>query len=348
MKKLLALLLALAVSFSLAIPAFAANTALDGIEYDGYTVLSNCSDDELLAFLRENDIAIPDGLADSQEHLLELVRYFIAEIELNPNIEFIYNLAQLQDFAYALKFAVNDFYDVDSSIQPFANYGLQDSTVYQTPSNMTSYNCYAYALGRSSWCSPGELSGHGDMTQTTLKNKSIYELAEYVKDDLQSSTLNKKCVKITYTRPSYSSLISGQSAICIRKGDNGNGVYDYHFMKLFSGDTWRHKPGRTAILTYDYLPSNSRVWLSEGYDGSNAILGDIVYDSSIYYILFKSAHSYTHSYTGNNYHSGSKHYYEYADICTGCSDQKANTTTWSVINCSGPPCIDIMNVGITQ
>lgn len=344
MKKLLALLLALAVSFSLAIPAFAANTALDGIEYDGYTVLSNCSDDELLAFLRENDIAIPDGLADSQEHLLELVRYFIAEIELNPNIEFIYNLAQLQDFAYALKFAVNDFYDVDSSIQPFANYGLQDSTVYQTPSNMTSYNCYAYALGRSSWCSPGELSGHGDMTQTTLKNKSIYELAEYVKDDLQSSTLNKKCVKITYTRPSYSSLISGQSAICIRKGDNGNGVYDYHFMKLFSGDTWRHKPGRTAILTYDYLPSNSRVWLSEGYDGSNAILGDIVYDSSIYYILFKSAHSYT----GNNYHSGSKHYYEYADICTGCGDQKANTTTWSVINCSGPPCIDIMNVGITQ
>lgn len=219
MKKLLALLLALAVSFSLAIPAFAANTALDGIEYDGYTVLSNCSDDELLAFLRENDIAIPDGLADSQEHLLELVRYFIAEIELNPNIEFIYNLAQLQDFAYALKFAVNDFYDVDSSIQPFANYGLQDSTVYQTPSNMTSYNCYAYALGRSSWCSPGELSGHGDMTQ---------------------------------------------------------------------------------------------------------------------------------SYTGNNYHSGSKHYYEYADICTGCGDQKANTTTWSVINCSGPPCIDIMNVGITQ
>lgn len=145
--------------FSLAIPAFAANTALDGIEYDGYTVLSNCSDDELLAFLRENDIAIPDGLADSQEHLLELVRYFIAEIELNPNIEFIYNLAQLQDFAYALKFAVNDFYDVDSSIQPFANYGLQDSTVYQTPSNMTSYNCYAYALGRSSWCSPVSLAG---------------------------------------------------------------------------------------------------------------------------------------------------------------------------------------------
>lgn len=59
-------------------------------------------------------------------------------------------------------------------------------------------------------------------------------------------------------------------------------------MKLFSGDTWRHKPGRTAILTYDYLPSNSRVWLSEGYDGSNAILGDIVYDSSIYYILSRA------------------------------------------------------------
>ena len=51
MKKLLALLLALAVSFSLAIPAFAANTALDGIEYDGYTVLSNCSDDRHAPFL---------------------------------------------------------------------------------------------------------------------------------------------------------------------------------------------------------------------------------------------------------------------------------------------------------
>lgn len=348
MKKLLSLLLALAVSFSLAIPAFAANTTLGGIGCDRSTVLSDCPDDELLAFLHENDIVIPDGLADSQDHLLELVRYYIAEIELNPNIEFLYSLAQLQDFAYALKFAVNDFYGVDSSIQPFANYGLQDSTVYQMPSNMANYNCYAYALGRSSSCSPGEFSGHGNMTQTTLKNMSIYEVAQYVKDDLQSSTLNKKCVKITYTRPSYNSLVSGQSAICVRKGDNGNGAYDYHFMKLFSGDTWRHKPGRTAILTYDYLPSNSRVWLSEGYNGSNTIYGDIVYDSSIYYILFKSTHSYTHGYTGNNYHSGSKHYYEYADICTGCGDQKANTTTWSVINCSGPPCIDIMSVGVTK
>ena len=119
-------------------------------------------------------------------------------------------------------------------------------------------------------------------------------------------------------------------------------------MKLFSGNTWRHKPGGTAILTYDYLPSNSRDWTNEHYNGSIAQAGSIVYDSSIYYILFKSSHSYSHIYTGYNYHSGSKHYYEYADICTGCGDQKANTSTWYIINCSGPPCVDIMHVGVTD
>lgn len=325
-------------------PVFATNTLTQLDEHDSLPMLSNLTDNELLLFLDNHKVEIPVGLAESQTEAMQIVRSTVVDIEQNPDVEFLYGLTQLYDFAYALKSVVNAYYGnaASSVLNPCASHGLRYSTVYQIPYNMKSYNCYAYALNRTSKCQPGQFSGH-ILTNAILKNLSIYRLAQYVKEDLQSTSLNKQCVKITSARPTYSSLLSGQTAICIRKGDDGNGQYDYHFMKLFSGNAWRHKPGETAILTYDYLPSNSRIWISEGYDGYQVITGRVEYYGSIYYILFKSSHSYLNSYTGYNYHSGTEHYYEYASVCSGCGDMLAGTATWIIISCSGSPCIDIVS-----
>ncbi len=47
-------------------------------------------------------------------------------------------------------------------------------------------------------------------------------------------------------------------------------------------------------------------------------------------------HGYANRYTGSEYHSGSYHYYQYADFCTICNKQI--NTTWISVECSGPPC----------
>lgn len=48
------------------------------------------------------------------------------------------------------------------------------------------------------------------------------------------------------------------------------------------------------------------------------------------------AHSYpSYSYSGYNYHSGTKHVFEFARSCTYCSHRDSYTTSRS---CSGPPC----------
>lgn len=346
---LFVLFLALTVCLSTAIPTFATDKLPVAEERGDKQILSELSDDELLLFLEENGVTIPVGLADSQEEAMGIIRSLIIRIEKKPDIVFTYSLRQTCDFAYALKSVVDDYYGitVDSTFYPYSSHGLRDSTVYQTPSNRGNYNCYAYALGKTdSWYYVGESSGH-NLTQVDIADKSIYEIATYVKADLQSSSLNKMCVKIVSARPSYSSLSSGQTAICVRKGSDGI-MYDYHFMKLFNGDVWRHKPGGTAILTYDYLPSNSRNWTNESYDGSVARSGMCVYNSDIYYILFNSSHNYLHNYTGNNYHKGGKHYYEYADVCKDCGDQKTGSSTWVTIECSGPPCMEVLNLEVVD
>lgn len=342
MKKFLSLVIIVCILLvSISAPTMAINA-----EDFQVSPVSQMTDVELLQFLEDYEIIIPEGLAESQEQTIDIIRSWVIKIEDNPDISVIYSLETTNDFVNALKDAVNDYYGIvsSSSMLPYASHGLRYSTVYDVPSNMIRYNCYSYALGRTAAIyHPGAFSGHA-MTNSILKNLSVYQIASYVKEDLQSSSLGKSCVKITSARPTASSLETGQTAICVRKGDNGNGTYDYHFMRLYS-TTWRHKPGITAILTYDYLPSTSRDWISEGYDGNRVLTGDVVYDSSIYYILFKTSHNYTHQYSGQNYHSGTKHYYEFADICSQCNSRKANSTTWTGVNCSGPPCIDIMSIG---
>ena len=58
--------------------------------------------------------------------------------------------------------------------------------------------------------------------------------------------------------------------------------------------------------------------------------GHILYD-------FYRYHDYERIYTGNNYHTGARHFYEYGDSCKIC--RKITNTSWTAVLCQGPPCV---------
>lgn len=219
--------------------------------------------------------------------------------------------------------------DVQLIASTVAAYTLQDSTVYGSWSNTyLSYNCYAYALGLTDdfyW--PGYFSNTPNYDDFDLSD-SIYSLACDVKADLKSSTFSNKCVVVTTTRPT--SLSSGLSCMCIRKGEK-----DLHFMKM-SGSSWYHKPGPTNPLKYKYNPSTSRTWSNESSINGVSRAPDIYYDSAIYYIIYSKDHITTYTWTGDHYHSGTKHYYKYGYKCDNCGIY--TSTVWISRDCSGPPC----------
>ena len=49
-------------------------------------------------------------------------------------------------------------------------------------------------------------------------------------------------------------------------------------------------------------------------------------------------HDYEYQYTGQNYHQGSRHYFQYATKCTVCFAQKGDAV-WKFKACSGSPCV---------
>ncbi|MCL2079499.1 MAG: hypothetical protein FWH17_06600 [Oscillospiraceae bacterium] len=300
---------------------------------DKRPTLSAMTEAECIEFLKKNEIPIPNDFKD-QDWLGEFITKTIRAVEENPAYPFAYGYAVTLDFANSIKDAVNSYYGIEEialsqlmadGIYAPTRYTLQDSTVYGSWSDTyLDYNCYGYALGRTDIAkSPGYFSaGSFDI------NLPIFSMAALVKNDLKSSSFSQNCVKLTTIRPS--SVAAGETAICIRKGHN-----DFHFMKLF-GSTWRHKPGRRAILQYNYLPSTSRNWTNENSLYGIAYEGDTVYNSDIYYIIFKSNHNSTYKWTGEHYHSGSRHYFQYGYICNGCGE--ITGMSWTNVACSGPPC----------
>lgn len=59
------------------------------------------------------------------------------------------------------------------------------------------------------------------------------------------------------------------------------------------------------------------------------------YTGQILYRLYRY-HDYENQYTGKEYHSGVRHYFQYADVCEVCG--KETNATWTSVPCSGPPC----------
>ena len=62
---------------------------------------------------------------------------------------------------------------------------------------------------------------------------------------------------------------------------------DYHFMRYdLETNAWYHKPGNTAVLKYNYIPSSNALWYSEVSFWGNEYSFTDIYDSEIMYIKY--------------------------------------------------------------
>ena len=312
---------------------------------DYQELLSEMPDEQMMAELEKMGLEIPESfLNDKPEELPALIRFFVEELEKDPRFEAGFSLRETTILFQRIKIAALRYYGwprdvVKEAEKELERYGLTDSTYYSYGDG--SKNCYGYAINENVFKDPGYYAyGGASISNSQLASMTVYQLAERAKADLQttgSTGLNQQCVIITSARPSYQ---TGITAICVRKGkwDTAN-YYDYHFMRVFPGSVWRHKPSNTCILTYNSLPGNSVNWTNErATDSTHFLSPNITYSGTIYYLTFKGSHNFVNSYTGENYHSGSKHYYQYADTCSRCG--YTTNYTWQSIPCSGPPCPD--------
>lgn len=322
MKKLLCFALSLFL-----ITCFSSAVICDDIDR-----LSEMTDSDIVDFINDCNIELPTYLSSLRDEEINVIRHWITEIENNPDKKFLYNYSKTINFLESLKEAVNGYYGISINEQgflPMSSNGLLDSTLEFNDWTVRYFNCYSFALKRADCVrDPGEDCG----LTFAINTVTPFELALYTQMDLKN-VFGYDCVKITTSFP-YS-LSSDETAICVRKGTDGY-VYDYHFMRLYNG-YWLHKPGIGAILRYDYIPMYSRPWLHEGISWDGFLeRTSLIYDSEIYYIIYKQNHNYSYRFTGNHYHSGKFHYYEYALVCDDCFNTVGNT--WESMSCSGPPC----------
>jgi len=276
--------------------------------------LSDMTEDECIDFIVQNGVEIPRDFVN-EPWLEDWIKNTIKRVENDPNCMFVYSNTAMLDFAEDIRALVNGYNGVASnSLSSLtglttSSYTLQDSTFYYWHPNSIFFNCYAYAIGKTSGVvNPGYFSGGIYDYSLSLSNMALL-----VKNDLFAEF--GSCVRLMTTVQPIS-ILSGESMICFRTGPE-----DYHFMRYFQGNpgAWYHKPGTTAILKYNYTPSNSLAWFNEYADqNGQAFLPEIpdfrIYDSDIYYIVYSDTHSWQ-----NNNNSGSVH------TCSTCGKTQAHT-----------------------
>ncbi len=155
------------------------------------------------------------------------------------------------------------------------------------------YNCYAFAIGRaedpnfypfSNYLpyTPGDISGKGTFL---LHNQTIGQLAGIVVEDLKSMGYSN--VETSSTIPTIN---SSQELICVRRStyaENEPYDNDYHFMRYdLETNAWYHKPGGTAVLKYNGIPTNDVNWLREGTNNEGEGTDGLIYDSDIVFITY--------------------------------------------------------------
>lgn len=292
--------------------------------------LSMLGEEERAEFLSSMNIVIPEELKNID------ILAMISTLEENPNATCAISYTKAAELFEDVRAAVKKYYGIqaEAKVHASSRYALQYSTLYSWNTNMENYNCYAYALGRIIACDPGDFSG-----QQYVPTANIVDVAAVVKADL-NGTLGYDCVKMQNSRPTSSS--GWTNVIAVRKDTTGDyyGFNDYHFAKL-SSSSWLHKPGRTAVLKFNSAPINSLDWTNEAYNGSVYSSPFVWYDSNIIYLLYKTNHGNTiYEWTGNHYHSGGFHYYEYAYTCQDCGG--ITETVLVRETCFGPPCVGYM------
>ncbi len=116
--------------------------------------------------------------------------------------------------------------------------------------------------------------------------------------------------------------------------------YDSQGNKVHSGVVYSISSSGEVIICSKWGPSG--VFIHSIDSVPDGYLADPSNKTPSY--AFFRYHDYTNLYTGDEYHSGSKHYFRYADICDICG--KETNESWISIDCMGPPCYVPWSLGI--
>jgi len=273
MKKIIVILTLMSVLFS--------SLVCTADETESKEWLSQYADENLANYLLANGIEFPSN----DSYWIKLAKAILQCVENGNDCSCNYSDLTATMFAKTIKDFAIDYYDVNL----MSRYSLQYSLQYgEWSDDYLFYNCYSYAIGRTSVWSLIGFTTTSPVTAENIDDFSISQLANIVKMDLTSNTMGYYCTRITQYLPIESDLSSSQTLICLRKGE-----LDYHFMRL-NDDGWIHKPGNTNLLKYNTIPSNSSIWTNEYIDNyAIAHEGSTTYDSNIYYIIYATSHSYT-------------------------------------------------------
>lgn len=305
------------------------------------------SDEGITDFLSDNNISIP-SFFKSPDDGIAFARMILKNVLDNNDYIPTFGYVGYQEYADRIIRAYNNSgvnqVEVHSSSLGLGS--LQYSSFYSYPDNAEDYNCFGYAIGREKWINIGETTGNLWSPYST----TVEQASEMVSIDIIGYG---DCVKyFTTVKPDYSTL-GDNTVICFRQmqmtGDLAE-YNDFHFMKMIVEDgsvKWRHKPGKTAILTYNTEPDTS-FWLQEAI--TKNLLGvqvyansGLKYDSTIYYYVIGS-HQYGRAKAVRNYHgvwkNQYKHFYVYEHTCEDCG---YTNTYITVKNCSGD-CVSALGI----
>lgn len=262
--------------------------------------LSEMSDEECLLFVEECGVELPSWF-ESDMDWIPFIRKVISMVEEDPNVVFGFGHTDLLNLAEDIKTAVRSYYGyhaVALLADESSTNILVDNIVYGTwSSTYSNYNCYAYAIGRTTMLDPGDLSGN---TYTQIPSTST--LAQYAKEDLEELGYTGVYVSSNMHTTSHHTRV-----ICIRKGtfydeDNLCMVTDYHVMKCESNGLWYHKPGHTNPLQYKYAP-NREYWYYESFDGTTYRRDESIrYSGEIWYVVYTTPHTYQYIYRTGDTH----------------------------------------------
>lgn len=285
-------MLVLVVSLLVSLFAFPVN-AVGSNTYD----FTNFTEIDSMDFVEEHNIEIPINLQQS-ECLSSFTRELIIRSYEYPNVPFVFNYSPTQEYAEDIREAVRMYIDIATipSVAATTATTLQYSKVKDSNGNWVTsggyfdtkwvnYNCYAYSINRAEYppyypsygylpYQPGNMSGEGSFDDCT----TINELVEIVCADLTAMGFSN-----ISTSSNIPTINSSQELICVRMTKD----VDYHFMRYdLTTNAWYHKPSFTAVLKYNYTPSNNYTWNNEySYYGTVYPAG-IEYTSNIIYITY--------------------------------------------------------------
>lgn len=160
---------------------------------------------------------------------------------------------------------------------------------------LSKYNCYAFALNRFHIAQSPNGQGYNIGNFCGIDYNELTTIDQYL-DTIEKDMLALHFSDISFSTTLPTNIQSDETLLCVRLAiDSNDNITDYHFMR-YDKDTnvWKHKPGASKILIYNYEPSNDRLWLSEGIDLFDIYIGkdDVVYNSPIYYIKYTDPFEY--------------------------------------------------------